>query len=291
MRNFDAWLNTFVKNIYDYGFYIDFNTVYKNAARFEYEYNLLNVLIGKPNQEEEFQRLVETYPSVLKAVPSLIAVREAEIDATDEKGHFQYNFEQMNLPIKQYVYFMRKTGLFDLLQNHIVRSVPDYVLGVETGLNTNARKNRGGDLMENVVERHLENIGLKKDKDFFKEMYAEDVEKRFGIDLSALTNNGEATKRFDFVVCLNDKVFGIEANSYGSGGSKLNETARSYKEIAIESQSIDRFTFVWITDGYGWRAAKNNLKETFDFLPTIYNINDLSEGALISLFGIKLKDN
>jgi type II restriction enzyme len=283
MRDFDSWFKTFIDNIYDYHYYIDFETVYRNAKEYEYELNLINSLIGKPNQEDEFKKLATAYPSILKCIPTLLAVREMKIDATDDRGHVAYCFDRPNVSLDQYCYFLRETGLFGLFEKHLVRSVPDYVLGVETGLNTNARKNRGGDLMENVVEHHLASLGLKKNQDFFKEFYAEDCERRFGVHLSTLTNNGQATKRFDFVVYHNGRVFGIEANSYGSGGSKLNEVARSYKQLAEESKGIPNFTFVWVTDGAGWKSARNNLKETFDVFANIFNLNDLSTGKLSDL--------
>jgi type II restriction enzyme len=283
MRNFESWFSTFINNLYDYHFYIDFETVYRNAKTYEYELNLVNSLIGKPNQEQEFKKLATSYPSILKCIPTLLAVREMRIDATDKKGHIVYDFNRPNVTLDQYCYFLRETGLFNLFEKHLIRSVPDYVLGVETGLNTNARKNRGGDLMENVVERHLQSIGFKKDVTYFKEFYAEDCERKFGVNLSALTNNGQATKRFDFVIYSKGRVFGLEANSYGRSGSKLNEVARSYKQIAEEAQNIPNFTFIWVTDGVGWKSAKNNLKETFDVFDNIFNLNDLSTGKLADL--------
>ena len=57
---------------------------------------------------------------------------------------------------------MKKTGLFNLLQNHLVNNLYDYVLGVECGLNSNARKNRGGHLMEDAVEKFIQKAGFKK---------------------------------------------------------------------------------------------------------------------------------
>jgi len=105
-----------------------------------------------------------------------------------------------------------------------------------------------------------------------------------GLDLSAITANRTSSKRFDFVVKTANKVFGIETNFYTGGGSKLNETARSYKTIALESRNIAGFEFVWVTDGKGWHSARRNLKETFLVLPTLYNIRDLEDGIFLELF-------
>lgn len=172
---------------------------------------------------------------------------------------------------------MRKTGLFDLMENHIVNNLVDYVTGIETGLDSNGRKNRGGHLMENLVESYLCKAGFVKGKSYFKEMYIHEIEAKWSIDLSAISNNGEAEKRFDFVVKGDNTIYGIETNFYTSSGSKLNETARSYKTITLETKDLEYFKFVWFTDGFGWRRAKNNLKETFDVLEHLYNIADLEK--------------
>lgn len=170
---------------------------------------------------------------------------------------------------------MKKTGLFDLISNHIINNLVDYATGVETGLDSNGRKNRGGHLMENLVERFIQKAGFVKDINYFKEMYIHQITDKWGIDLSGISNNGKMEKRFDFVIKTQNMIYGIETNFYSGGGSKLNETARSYKTLALESKEIEGFTFVWFTDGQGWISARNNLEETFDVMEHIYNINDM----------------
>ena len=179
---------------------------------------------------------------------------------------------------------MRQTGLFDLLQNHIVNNLVDYATGVETGLGSNGRKNRGGHIMEELVERFIKKAGFIRDEAYFKEMYIHQITEKWGINLSAISNQGKMEKRFDFVVKTPGMIYGIETNFYGSGGSKLNETARSYKTLALETDTIDGFTFVWFTDGKGWMSAKNNLEETFDVMQHIYNIKDLEDGVMAEVF-------
>ena len=140
---------------------------------------MLNSLIGSKNIENEFEELVKKYPEVLKCIPILLAVRQSEIIVLDDDGNrFEYNFKKMNYDIEQYKVFMRETGLFDLMQNHLVNNVYDYVLGVESGMNSNARKNRGGHLMENLVEKFIQKAGFKKNETYFKEMYLQDIENR-----------------------------------------------------------------------------------------------------------------
>lgn len=175
---------------------------------------------------------------------------------------------------------MRKTGLFDLLQNHLVSNLLDYATGIETGLDSNGRKNRGGHLMEDLVESYIIKAGFIKNKTYFKEMYIHQITEKWGIDLSAVSNKGKSEKRFDFVIKTDNMIYGVEANFYASGGSKLNETARSYKQISQETDAIDGFTFIWFTDGNGWKSARHNLEETFDVMEHIYSIDDLEKGIL-----------
>ena len=234
-------------------------------------------------KRNEFEKLIADYPNVLKCIPLLLAVRANEIYAMDKDGAFTYTFNKQTLSVEQYKIFMKKTGLFDLIENHIISNLVDYATGVETGLDSNGRKNRGGHLMEDLVESYIKKAGLVKGKTYFKEMYLSEIENKWGLNLSSLSNNGEAKKRFDFVIKTNDIVYAIETNFYASSGSKLNETARSYKMLAHESKAIDGFAFVWFTDGIGWKSAKNNLKETFDVLENIYNITDLENGIIKEL--------
>ncbi len=282
-RDFKDWFGKFKESICDYSYYINFDKVYRNVDNIKVELNILNSLVGSKNIEQEFLALVQEYPKVLKCIPLLLAVREQEIYAIDPEGEYKFNFRDSNYTLQEYVMFMRKTGLFRLISERIVNNLVDYATGVEVGLDSNGRKNRGGHLMENLVESHLQRLGLVKDKTYFKELKASTIQKQWGIDLSAISNTGKTEKRFDFVVKKDNKIYAIEANFYAASGSKLNETARSYKNLAIEAKEIPNFVFIWITDGLGWKAARHNLEETFDVLDTMFCINDLENGELEKL--------
>ena len=283
-RNFTKWLSGFRVSIANCGYYVDFEKVHRNVNKIKIELNILNSLIGSKNIEKDFENLLTKYPEVLKCIPLLLAVRANEIYTVDTDGEFIYNFKNQNYSVEQYKIFMRKTGLFDLLENHIINNLVDYATGVETGLDSNGRKNRGGHLMENLVESYIVKAGFEKDKTYFKEMYIHQITDKWDIDLSAISNSGKMEKRFDFVIKTDDMIYGIETNFYASGGSKLNETARSYKQLAQESDTIDGFTFVWFTDGLGWKSARHNLEETFDIMKNIYNIDDMENGIISEVF-------
>ena len=283
-RNFNEWFKTFRSSICDYSYYVNFEKVYGNVDSVKLELNILNSLIGSKNIENDFEKLVAEYPKVLKCIPILLAVRGSEIYAIDGDGEYLFSFKKINYSVDEYKMFMRKTGLFDLISNRIINNLVDYVTGVEVGLDSNGRKNRGGHLMENLVEDYLQKAGLVKGTDYFKEMYISDIQRRWTLDLSSISNTGKTEKRFDFVVKKGNIVYGIETNFYASSGSKLNETARSYKTITLEAKDIKGFAFVWFTDGLGWQSARHNLEETFDVLDHLYCITDLENGIVEELF-------
>ena len=279
-RDFNTWLSKFKSSISDYTYYVDFEKIYRNVDKLKVELNILNSLIGSKDIENDFKDILFKYPDTLECIPLLLAVRSREIFIKDEKNEFLFDFKKMVYSIQEYVNFMRKSGLFDLIQNHIINNLYDYVLGIEVGLDSNGRKNRGGHLMENLVESYIKKAGYKKDINYFKEMYLSEIEKKWNLDLSAMSGNNVSTKRFDFVIKTDKQVYVIETNFYSGGGSKLNETARSYKMLASESKKVNGVTFIWFTDGIGWLSARKNLEETFNEMDTIYNIDDLEHGIL-----------
>ena len=280
MRKFNNWLGKMRPSINNYDYYVDFEKVYANVDAIRVELNIMNSLIGSKNIEEDFKALLKRYPEILKCVPILLAVRASEVYAQDGDGAFNYNFGRMNYSVEQYIAFMKKTGLLALIANHIVNNLVDYALGVETGLDSNGRKNRGGHQMEDLVESYIKKTGAE----YYKEMYLADIERKWGVDLSAISAEGTTAKRWDFVVKTPSMIYVIETNFYTGGGSKLNETARSYKMIAEEARSVGGVEFVWVTDGGGWRSARRNLEETFNTMEHLYNICDMEDGVFLSLF-------
>mgnify|MGYP005767198557 FL=1 len=289
-RDFDIWLSKFRASIATYDYYIDFEKVYRNIDEIKIELNILNSLIGSKNIKEDFIKVLKKYPETLKVIPILLAKRENEIYCQDENGGYLYRFKVEKYPPNSHLfyerccYFMEQTGLFDLLQNHLINNLVDYVTGVETGLDSNGRKNRGGHLMEDLVEKYIQKAGFMKDVNYFKEMYLVDIEKRWNKDLSALSNQGKAAKRFDFVVKTASTIYAIETNFYTGGGSKLNETARSYKMLSKEAETVEGFEFVWFTDGIGWKSARGNLRETFEVMEHIYSIDDMENKVMQEIF-------
>lgn len=283
-RDFTTWLSTFRDSIATYSYYVDFEKVYGNVENIKIELNILNSLIGSKNIKSDFEKIISKYPETLKCIPILLAVRNYEIAISDENGSYLFDFAIQTRTVEKYSEFMEKSGLFNLLQNHLIGNLLDYVTGVETGLDSNGRKNRGGHLMEDLVESYIKKAGFEKDKTYFKEMYIHEITDRWNIDLSAISNQGKMEKRFDYVIKTTNQIYVIETNFYGSGGSKLNETARSYKTLAGEIDTINGVTFVWFTDGNGWQSARHNLEETFDVMKNIYCIADMENNIMGKVF-------
>jgi len=279
MRDFNKWINEFRVSISNFGYFVNFCKVYKNVENIKIELNALTSLIKSKSIEEDFRLLFKKLPSIASCIPILLAIRDISFPVLKNKITYTFDFDKSD--IDECVFFMNESGLFDLISNHLTSSIYDYTIGVEVGLDSNGRKNRGGVLMEALVEEHIKMAGFVENESYFKEMKLEDIQKRWSIDLNLLP----VSKRFDFVVKTKDIVYGIETNFYSGnkGGSKLNETARSYKLIAEKSINIEGFKFVWITDGTAWKHAKNDLKETFNILEDIYNLAELERRVLTQI--------
>lgn len=282
-RSFEEIIGNLRDSIATYNYYVDFNKVYRNVNKVEMQLNLLNYLIGKDNIEQEFMKLIVEYPDVIEVIPILLAVREGEIKIIDGEV-ISYSFKKMNREVADYTKLLRESGLVELFEKKKIKNLVDYVTGVEVGLDTNARKNRTGHLMEDIVESYIKKI---PNVDYLKEATKNDIKKHFKtdeLDDLNLDDEKKTNKRFDFVVkSRTGKLLLIETNFYGGSGSKLNETARSYAKLGKDITGINGIEFVWITDGKGWRSTQNNLREAYSVIEHLYTLDDLDNGVLEKL--------
>ena len=195
----------------------------------------------------------------------LIAVRdEGKKPVVDSNGNVVLLKSYFESPIKV-VEYLTETGLADLFQSRRIKNLVDYVFGIETGLDTNARKNRSGHIMENTVAKIFKEYGITFQQEVYSSVFPE---------LSVL---GTDEKRFDFFIETSSKRYLIEVNFYSGGGSKLNEVARAYTDLAPKVNSVNGFEFVWITDGIGWKSARNKLEEAYNTIPSVYNLTNISD--------------
>lgn len=247
------------------GFYCDFKKISSNVEAIAIKLNQLNYLIGQDDLDAAIRRLWEENQKVFSVLDILIAVRTADNKkAILEDGRVEL-ISRMFESVDGVIEYIHGTGLDNVLQNKQIKNLVDYVFGVETGLDTNARKNRSGHLMENQVATLFQKAGIPYRQEVYSTEYPE---------LAVL---GEDKKRFDFVIETNTNKYLIEVNFYSGGGSKLNEVARAYSELSPKINALEGFNFVWITDGVGWNSARNKLEEAFYTIPDIFNLTTISK--------------
>lgn len=265
-EQFDLFMSQLRETNATLDFYCDFQKIARNVADIEISLNTLNYLIGKENLREAVEALWNRDPRVFEVMDILIATRKKDDKKYIDNDGSMHSVHSLFGSVDGVMKFIEGTGLDKVFKNKEVKDLVDYVFGVETGLDTNARKNRSGEITETLVARILSNAGVA---------YREQVSSKEFPAISAVL--GADQKVFDFVIAANGKTYLIEVNFYSGGGSKLNEVARSYTDVAPKVNGVPGFEFVWITDGIGWNSARNKLEEAFAAIPSIYNLTTISE--------------
>ncbi|MDD6000746.1 MAG: type II restriction endonuclease [Bacteroidales bacterium] len=266
--NADKDFKTFISQLRETNqtldFFCDFEKISKNVDDIKLSLCMLNSLIGTSDLRKSVETIWNRDKTAFSVMPILIAVRndgsKKVLNSIDKIIELKSLFDSVDGVIE----FLEDTGLADLFKNRQIKDLVDYVFGIETGLDTNARKNRSGHIMENTVAQIFNKHNIK---------YRQEVYSKEWSDITKVLGDDE--KRFDFVIETQTKTYLIEVNFYSSGGSKLNEVARSYSELAPKINSVEGFEFVWITDGIGWKSAKNKLQEAYSIIPRIYNLTDI----------------
>ena len=244
-------------------YFTDFEKIKQNVNRVSIKLNQLNYLIGKDDLKTAIKELFDENSKVFEVLNILIAVRKNKIAKTFNRDGGIVLLDSYFISPEKIFEFIEETGLGDIFRNKIVTNLVDYVFGVEVGLDTNARKNRGGENMSKAVSLLFDNANI---------LYKKEVNSSEFIDITSL---GTDLKRFDFVIKTQTKIYLIETNFYNGGGSKLNEVARAYSEVALKINKYPNYEFVWITDGQGWKSAKNKLEQAFSIIPSVYNLTTL----------------
>lgn len=277
---FDKITKSFKAKITRWDYFVKWEKVIVNVKLFEKELNILNYLIGKNNLEKEAFELFKQYPDSIKAIPTLLAVREGVIDVLIDSKNFKYkkmDFFQLTYTddeIEGIVEFFIKSGLGDIVEKRQIKNFVDYATGVEVGLDSNGRKNRGGTLMESLVEEFVsetcQNLGVP----YIAQATSKKIKEQWNIDVAV----DKSSRQVDFAINNNGKLFFIECNFYGGGGSKLKSTATEYIEMNRywNKQGIE---FIWITDGAGWKSTLKPLREYFDKADYLLNLEMLKEGV------------
>ena len=286
--DFDDIINTLSETIKTYDFFVDWEKIENNVNKVEKRLNILNYLIGKENFKEEFISLLKEYPEVITTFPILIAVRTHSLTVLNNKTmdletlEFRERKKLSNEDIEKYYKFFKETGLENLLKDRKIKNLVDYVFGVEVGMDTNARKNRIGKLMENIVKKYIEDdLCSKYDNiEYIFQATKDKILNKWNINLIL----DKTDRNFDFAIFNKNKgmLYLIEVNFYSGGGSKLKATAGEYQTLNefITDRNDKNIKFIWITDGKGWETAKNPLKESFNKGVIILNLEMVKNGLL-----------
>lgn len=264
-KNFELFISQLSETNATLDYFTDFEKVIKNTNKIAIKLNQLNYLIGKTDLTKAIEELYEENPKVFEVLDILIAVRTKDKKKTlNANGEFVL-LESYFMSLQGVINYIEQTGLAEVFKNKNITNLVDYVFGVEVGLDTNARKNRGGENMAKAVALKFKGANIP---------YRAEVN---STEFEEIKSLGQDLKRFDFVVQTSKKIYLIETNFYNSGGSKLNEVARAYTDIAPKINQYDKFEFVWITDGQGWLSAKNKLGEAYSLIPSVYNLATLED--------------
>lgn len=241
---------------------------------------MLNTLIGKPDIEKVAEQLLSEYPNIIKIIPALLAERDKKISLLTDKKKFDVTRFDFTKPMsaKDGAKFMKESGLLDLISDRTIKSIPDYFLGVEVGLDSNGRKNRSGTSMESLAELFIKDICKRNGYEYIAQATADKIYSKWGKRITVT----KSSKRIDFAINTPHKLYLIETNFYGGGGSKLKSTAGEYADI-YHQWTKDDHQFIWLTDGFGWQKTQRPLRDTFNTTDYILNITMVQKGALEEL--------
>lgn len=282
IKNFDIFIKTLKNSIKTWDYFVNWDKVFVNSSELEIILNKLNYLLGKENLKEEFNTLYSSNPDITKAFPVLLAARETnlEIYNKEDKTSEFFNFSKQDHSIEKYYEFFEKSGIINLFKNEKIKNLVDYIIGVEVGLDSNGRKNRGGALMESIVEIFISDFCEQNGFEYIPQARAKQIMQKWNV----LVNVDKSERSFDFAVYnpITKKIKLFETNFYNGGGSKLKAVCGEFKSLDTELklQGID---FVWITDGLGWHDAKRPLEEVYNHNNYIFNLSMLEKGILSEL--------
>ncbi len=278
---FEEITSSFKHKITQWDYFVNWKKVLQNIEPIEKELNLLNYLIGKQDLYNETVDLLLKYPETIKAIPLLLAIREKSLEVLIDTRKFIYrnfDFSKKNYnedEIKTFADFILKSGLGELMQDKKIKNLVDYATGVEVGLDSNGRKNRGGTLMESIVEEFVSDASLDLNIEYMPQATAIKIKKEWNIDVKV----DKSSRIIDFAINKSGKLYFIECNFYGGGGSKLKSTATEYIRMN-EYWNKQGIEFIWITDGAGWKSTLKPLREYYDKADYLLNLEMLRKGIL-----------
>jgi len=278
---FNEIVSSFKRKITQWNYFVNWHKVLQNIEPIEKELNLLNYLVGKENLRQETVELLTKYPEAIKAIPLLLAIRDKSLEVLIDTRNFiyrEFDFSRINYSkdeIETFADFILKSGFGDLLKDKKIKNLVDYATGVEVGLDSNGRKNRGGSLMESLVEEFIRDTSNDLNIEYMAQATSAKIKEKWNIDIKV----DKSSRIIDFAINKNGKLYFVEVNFYGGGGSKLKSTATEYVKMN-EYWNNQEIEFIWITDGAGWQSTLKPLREYFDKADYLLNLEMLKNGVL-----------
>ena len=282
---FKYFESTLKEKLITWSYFVNWEKVFENVKNIELDLNKLNYLIGKANFDEAFRQLLRSEPGVARSLPALV-VRDGDgtkqfnilVDYDNKRLVYEdYDFEKKAITdedIEHFIVFVKETGIKQLIESRTIKNLVDYMIGVEAGLDSNARKNRGGDIMEDIVESFISDICKRNNYKYLSQANAQKIHDAFRVDVPV----DKSSRRYDFAIHNGRQIFLVETNFYGSGGSKLKATAGEYRNL--HSVLAGGHPLIWITDGAGWRSTLRPLQEAFNDMDYVLNLNMLENRVL-----------
>ena len=283
-ESFRLLIDTLIPTIHQSDWFVDWSRIKGNVAPHARELALLNTIVGAPNIEEELASLISEYPKVLRVIPLLLASREQSFDVmVDAKNLIveRFDFAGRNptpADISSCVGFLRQSGLLDILSDRRIKSISDSYFGIEVGLDSNARKNRSGELMESLVENFVVETSEILHANYMEQATAGKIKSEWDFDLEM----DKSERRVDFALFKDDHLFLLETNFYGGGGSKLKSTATEYCEMYTRYSAQRNVDFLWITDGFGWKGTQPPLREYCRKADYLLNLSSMRDKKLLT---------
>lgn len=277
---FSYLISTLKETIKSWDYFVNWKKVIHNYREVERSLNLLNILVGKENIEEEAFAILTDYPQIIGVVPALLADRDKKISLLVTPNSFDARRFDFSKPMaaKDGVLFLKESGFLKLISDRSIKSIPDYFIGVEVGLDSNGRKNRSGTSMENLVEFFVKDICERNGYEYIAQATSNKIKAKWDKNITVT----KSSKRIDFAINTPTKLYLIETNFYGGGGSKLKSTAGEYADI-YHQWTRDGHQFIWVTDGYGWKTTQRPLYDTFNTTDYIINLDMIQKGVLEEL--------
>ena len=284
LNNEQEIFNYIMQNLKDtirtYDFFVAWDKVINNVASIELYLNMMNSIIGKENIKLELEKLIKNYPEIVSTIPILIACRDKKINISTTNGDVFYDFSKKqnysDTEISNILLFCHECGVLKVLENRTIKNLVDYCFGVEVGLDTNARKNRSGLAMENLVEIYVKDVCDKYNFEYINQATESIIRSKFNINVPV----DKSDRHFDFAIKSNDNIYLLEVNYYSGGGSKLKSVAGEFKTLYNLLKTKENINFIWVTDGKGWETAKHPLEETFNHIDYVLNVKLIENGLL-----------